>query len=147
MAQRCPQAKLIGTAMLKNWRLIFKNHATVELTCPDDGCYVPVLVWGLTPECERALDVYEGYRPDSGWLSGLGYYRKEYVKISIDGFVDEDGNKISRHLRKAMLYVMNPRPLALPSKHYFDVIAEGYKDFGFDMNVLRNALEDSRREA
>ena len=47
MANRCPTAKIVGTSMLKDWRLLFRGQhagavATVE---PFKGGNVPVLVW------------------------------------------------------------------------------------------------------
>jgi gamma-glutamylcyclotransferase (GGCT)/AIG2-like uncharacterized protein YtfP len=128
MAIRCPDAKIIGTATLKNWRLLFKVHATVEPTPPAWGYSVPVAVWELTPDCENSLDRYEGYRPD-----GSGYYMKKHIWVWI-------GNA----KRKAMMYVMNERPLQLPYRDYFDVIQTAYASLGFDMAVLDTALTESR---
>jgi hypothetical protein len=47
MEDRCPGAKVVGTAELKNYRLLFKgsltgSYLTVE---PEMGCSVPVGVW------------------------------------------------------------------------------------------------------
>jgi hypothetical protein len=57
MKYRCPTAKVVGTAMLENWRLIFNNVASVERS---KGDRVPVLVWEIQPLDEKALDAYEG---------------------------------------------------------------------------------------
>ena len=58
MADRCPGAIYLGNTMLKDWRLIFKSVATIE---KDLGKYVPVGVFQITIECEKALDIYEDY--------------------------------------------------------------------------------------
>lgn len=42
MAHRCPEAKVAGMAALKNWKLVFRIHATIE---PCEGRVVPVLIW------------------------------------------------------------------------------------------------------
>jgi hypothetical protein len=45
---------------------------------------------------------------------------------------------------KAMVYIMNEgRPPVQPSCYYYSVILEGYKDAGFDMDILRRAATKS----
>ena len=44
MAHRCPTAKVVGTAVMRNWRLFFCGAATVERY---RSGIVPVLVWEL----------------------------------------------------------------------------------------------------
>ena len=63
MKHRCPTAKIIGKGILGGYRLFFKGkkgsaYATIE---ENEGGRVPVLVWKLKPEDEKALDYYEGY--------------------------------------------------------------------------------------
>ena len=69
MAHRCPTAKVVGTSMLKNWRLLFDGPASIERKRKYE---VPVLIWELQPADERSLDRYEGYP---------NYYRKEMLEI------------------------------------------------------------------
>jgi hypothetical protein len=62
MAYRCPTAKVYGKGMLLDYQLLFKGrednaYATIE---PKRGSKVPVLVWELQPEDEKALDYYAG---------------------------------------------------------------------------------------
>lgn len=123
MARRCPTAEIIGTAMLRNWRLRFRGGrccavATIER---QNGGKVPVLVWQLQPSDEQALDGYEGWP----YL-----YRKEQLRITVNG------KRVS-----AMAYRMNDaaRPYHIPSDAYFDSIYEGYKDAGFDTDILFRA--------
>ena len=73
MRWRCPTARIIGTAELVGWRLLFKgsktgSYLTIE---PFAGSRVPIAVWDVTPEDELALDHYEGY-PSF-------YYKKELI--------------------------------------------------------------------
>ena len=43
-----------------------------------------------------------------------------------------------------MVYIMNEgRPLGSPSCYYYSVILEGYKNAGFDVDILRKAVSDS----
>lgn len=64
MAVRCPAAQVVGSAVLDGYELLFRGNrsgcgvATIE---PLPGSQVHGLLWKLTPECERSLDVYEGY--------------------------------------------------------------------------------------
>jgi len=126
MADRCPTAKVLGTSAMKGWRLLFKGAhagavATVELF---KGGSVPVLVWEITPADEAALDRYEGWP---------FLYRKEEVSVELDG-----------KSVQAMVYILNNgRLLGQPSCYYYSTILEGYKDAGFDTEVLRKATIDS----
>ena len=132
MAKRCPTAKVVGTSVLHSWRLLFRGGhgnavATVER---HKGGQVPVLVWEITPSDEEALDRYEGFP---------FLYRKEIINIKMDG-----------KPTKVMAYIMNTndsrfgyRPLNQPSAFYYSVIREGYKDAGFNVDVLRRAAKRS----
>ena len=59
MQWRCPDAVPIGTIMLRDWRLVFCDHATIE---PAPGSVVPGCLWNITGRCEEALRL-DGY----GW--------------------------------------------------------------------------------
>jgi len=128
MADRCPTAKVLGASVMEDWRLLFRGAregavATVE---PKEGGSVPVLVWEITPADEAALDRYEGWP---------FFYRKETVKVKLGG------KTIS-----AMVYIMNEgRPLGQPSCYYYAAILEGYRDAGFDVDILRQATIDSAK--
>ena len=126
MAHRCPGAKVIDTATLKDYRLVFRGgrHGAVATVEPCVGKSVPVLLWGITEANERSLDIYEGWPR---------LYRKVNVPITVDG-----------KQRTAMMYVMTDgHELGEPSPGYYSVIAHGYKDFGFDLAVLEQAVKDS----
>ena len=126
MAHRCPGAKVIDTATLKDYRLLFRGgrHGAVATVEPCDGKSVPVLLWGITEANERSLDIYEGWPR---------LYRKVNVPITVDG-----------KQRTAMMYVMTDgHELGEPSPGYYSVIAHGYKDFGFDLSILNQAVKDS----
>ena len=86
---------------------------------------MPVLLWKISPQNERALDRYEGWPH---------LYRKENLEVELEG------KKMS-----AMVYVMNDgRQAAMPSGFYYDVIAEGYRTAGMDEDVLKAALERTK---
>ena len=127
MAQRCPGAKVVDSTELKNYRLLFRGaHAAAVATVePMKGGSVPVLVWSITPADEAALDRYEGYP---------FLYRKETVKVRLNG-----------KSTAVMMYIMNEkgRPLDVPGCYYYSVILDGYKDAGFNTNILKKAVRDS----
>ena len=121
MAERCPKASYMGSAILKGWRLIFKSVATIK---KEVGREVPVGVFEISDQCEKALDVYEDYP-------------QLYDKHKLD--VNLNGNLVS-----TMTYIMVANyGIAPPSRKYFDVISEGYKDCGLDLHFLFEAKEHS----
>lgn len=121
MSQRCPGAKPIGTAVLNDWKLVFKVHATIE---PQKGSKVPVVVWELSDRDERRLDEYEGFP---------GYYHKQYLNV-----------QVGKRNVNAMVYIMNNvRRVEPPMTGYYEGIMDGYRHFGLDKRVLRKAHDDS----
>jgi len=83
---------------------------------------LPVVLWEITHDCLRALDRLEGYP--------TLYDRR---KINGDWLIyDMNGNKGA---------------LATPSSGYYDMIEQGYKDFGLDDWYLRAAAKDAELAA
>ena len=135
MRMRCPTARMIGTATLENYRLMFKGSKTGSYLNiePEEGCSVPVGVWEVSARDELALDRYEGYP--------TFYYKKE-LELPITGIVT---GKVRQ--RNAFVYIMHEdRQLGVPSNLYMRICMEGYSDFGFDYDVLWDAYEYSRQE-
>ena len=52
MAYRCPDAKVIGTAVIEDYALLFKGCATIEQR---EGKKVPVLIWEISPVTKKTL--------------------------------------------------------------------------------------------
>ena len=132
MSRRCPSASCAGRGFIKDHRLLFRlGVLTIE---PHKGSEVPVLVWQVTPDDEKALDSYEGW-PE--------FYRKENTVIEILSL--ETGEVTAA--ADAFVYVMNegfePAP---PTKQYWDICMEGYRRFGFDEEILKKALIDSLKD-
>ena len=63
MRWRCPDARIIGTAELEDWRLLFRGSKTGSYLTIEEaqGHRVPVAVWEVSPEDEEALDRYGYY--------------------------------------------------------------------------------------
>ena len=134
MKMRCPKARVIGTAEIRNFELLFKesktgSYLTVE---PKDVGIVPVAVWETTEADESALDRYEGFP--------IFYYKAEMtlpVKELTDG---------KTRNRKCYIYIMHEdRPVGVPSRYYVQTCIEGYRSFGFDTDILKQAVQNSRR--
>ena len=133
MALRCPTAKAIGTAIIKDYELLFKGSKTGAYLMiePKVGAEVPVAVWSVEPADEQRLDMYEGYP---------AFYYKAELDLPVRYF---SGKSV---VRKAFVYIMHEdRPLGLPSGSYVRTCLEGYRKFGFDESVLLSALENSRK--
>lgn len=124
MKFRCPTAKVIGIGEVKGYELLFKGSpygafATIE---PKEGAKVPVLIWEVGPEDENNLDRYEGYPK---------HYGKEILPVDTVNGVEN-----------VMVYIMTEgRNIGMPSEFYLDVIKEGYREAGFDIEILNASVE------
>ena len=127
MAHRCPDARVVGTAILYGWQLLFKGCATIE---PNPEKNTPVLVWEISERDEKGLDYYEGF-PSF-------YYKKE---LEVEVFPTEGGEPMTLN---AMVYIMDEKHIcSMPSPYYYKVLKEGYEAFHFPRHVLTQALSDS----
>ena len=126
MRYRCPNAKIKGTGILENWRLMFKgsltgSYATIE---EEAGQNVPVVYFTITKTDEDNLDYYEGYP--------IFYYKREVQIKTNKGYIE------------GMVYIMDEsRQYGLPSDRYYGVLSEAYKKFGFNDNILSEAIKYS----
>ncbi len=114
MRRRCPAAKPVGAATLKDHKLVFRHFADLA---PESGSTVSGALYEITPGCQRALDAYEG---------------KDYRQVTLSVETAEGP-------REAMAYVMGKGDLAPPDLEYFTTIARGYGDWKFDADALRKA--------
>ena len=129
MRFRCPTARVIGTAELDGWRLLFKEsrsgfYLTIE---QEEDSHVPVAVWEVSEADEARLDRFEGV-PNC-------YYKRELM-LDIKGI---KSGKTRR--RRVFVYIMHEeRPLGVPTKSYVMTCVQGYREFGFDLAALSDAL-------
>ena len=133
MARRCPNAKPVGTAAIPDYRLLFKGSGTgAYLTIePETGGKVPVGVWSVTTEDELALDYYEG--------APHFYYKTEMTLPVV--YLRMGAVKT----RTAFVYIMREeRDFGIPSASYVRTCLAGYRDFGFDRNLLAKAIQISK---
>lgn len=132
MSCRCPDARIIGTAMLEGWRLLFRGSKTGSYLTIEEkaGSKVPVAIWEISRDDELALDRYEGFPH---------FYYKRELTVTFTGIRT---NRLRR--RKAMVYIMHEdRPMGVPTQSYVRTCSEGYRTFGFDLRYLTQAIADS----
>ena len=122
MAYRCPDAKLVGKSEINGYELLFKgsqtgSYATIE---PYKDSTVPVLVWKISANDEKNLDMYEGFPT---------FYYKKNLKVTVNG-----------KTIRAMVYIMDEkRPIGIPTRHYYNILARAYQKFGFNCEILQDA--------
>lgn len=133
MALRCPSARPVGTGILHDLRLAFRggNKWGVLTVEPWEGKHVPVAAWEVTESDELELDRYEGYP---------SFYGKEDISLPI---TDMNGNETQ--MTETFLYVMaGSNPLGIPTDSYVDIVRDGYDDFGFDQQIIDEAIAYTR---
>ena len=132
MKMRCPGAKIVGTAVLKDYELLFKGSMTGSyLTIESkEGSEVPVAIWSVTEFDEARLDRYEGFP--------RFYYKKENILLNCHKI---GGGNIPIY---GFAYIMweNHR-LGIPTDHYMRICSDGYETFYFDKRYLIEAYERS----
>jgi len=132
MAYRCPAAEVVGPVVLNDYKLLFRGNYRgngVATIAPHKGRKVHGLLWRITPECEKSLDVYEGFPR---------LYDKQPVTVR-----DQNGQAVT-----VMAYVMTDlcREPAVPSNVYYNGILEGYRQNGLPTAALERAWEHSVKE-
>lgn len=135
MRRRCPNARVVGTAVLKDYELLFKGSKTGSYLTVEKkkGSIVPLGVWEVNEDDEFYLDRYEGYP--------TFYYKKE-IEIDVTGIIT---GKVRR--RNAFIYIMHEeRSIGIPSTQYVKTCIEGYDNFGFPIRPLIEACMKSYTE-
>ena len=130
MAKHCPTAKLIDSAVLKNYRLSFRGSKAGELATIEKakGGSVPALLWEISPQDEAALE---------RWFGVPGLYREATIKVRRDGAPVD-----------ALIYILNSgKPQNKPSAFYYSTLLEGYKAAGFDTTILKTVVQDGDPDA
>lgn len=124
MRRRCPNAKKVGSFLLKGYELEFRYYLTIK---KNKNAEVPLGIFEIDDKDELSLDRYEGYPT---------HYRKEYLEVELNG-----------KTIKALVYIMNEkiRGVMVPDTFYLRVCLEGYKDFGFDTSYLFKAYKEAEK--
>lgn len=125
MKMRCPKSEYIGTYILEGYELVFRGVADVQ---PSEDKSVTGALFKITPDCERSLDVYEGYP---------NLYTKKYhwqFHKDKDKFIDD----------RIMFYSMVDKQVVYPPfETYLNTIIGGYQDCGLSTDPLKAAVDFS----
>ena len=119
MAFRCPAAVPVEAVELEGWQLEFCGHATVQ---QNEHGRLQAGVWAISDECEANLDRFEGWPV---------YYRKQVITVR-----DEP----------TMMYIMNNAVPQTPTAGYLKCLAQGYTDWGLDLDLLWQAYERAEQQ-
>lgn len=128
MAFRCPDAQVIDTVRLENYRLVFRSNGGgkgVATILPEKGSYVDGVLWRISARDEQYLDRYEGFPL---------LYGKETVSVRTS-----DGKQIP-----VMAYTMNApyrNTPALPSWEYLNGIITGCWQHQIDSWPVLEAIQ------
>lgn len=117
MTARCPGARSLGKAVLKNHKLVFKHHADIERS---RGSEMECALWLISDSCEASLDILEGYP---------FYYNKKMVDADFNGTTV-----------RAMVYFMTDnQSYAPPAESYMNMMLEGYRAHDMDTKQIYKA--------
>ena len=143
MKNHCPQAKLVGTAQLKDWALktAGKDEEAWFTIERSQNHRVPAAIWTITEMDEKGLDSYEEW-PE--------LYRKEMITVNMKKLQKPSSGCCCMALEKkrdqyesveCLVYIMNEdmKP-AKPSKKYIRDCMMGYEMLGFDREILKEAV-------
>jgi len=125
MKHRCPKAKYQGKFELKGYELVFRGVADVQ---PNKDKSVLGGLYLITRDCEKALDVYEGYPT-------------LYTKVIHNDWYEKDGELFSK---KIMFYSMVDKDVVYPPfQGYLNTIIDGYKHCEIPTDKLKEAVDFS----
>ena len=118
MKRKCPDAELIGKAMLKDYALEF--HGAVSVI-PQKDTQVPVLIWKISEADEIRLDICKGIYE--------GIYQKETC-----------GTEVDDRIIFGIIYMNHSSQVSLPKISYIQKIIHGYEQNGMDVNYIQEAV-------
>jgi len=124
MVARCRNAEPLSKLYLAG-RLVFRGVADV-IGPEREGELIAGGLWRITPECEEALDQYEGV---NRYVPARGMYVKKYLTLRVNGEV-----------QKCLYYQMTSNGVMPPGEGYLNIIRQGYRDFGLNRDLLEEAV-------
>jgi gamma-glutamylcyclotransferase (GGCT)/AIG2-like uncharacterized protein YtfP len=117
MQQRCPGARVLGRATLRDHAMVFPRYSTlrgggVAGVVPTPGAVVEGVLYALSGDALLAMDGFEGTHD--------GHYSR-----SVQVVHDTAGNAL-----EAWVYLATPMPAAphAPTRHYRDTILRGAEE-------------------
>lgn len=125
MAVRCPQARVVGKAVLEGYELAFRRGVLTIL--PKEGGRVNGLLWRVNAWDELTLDRYEGYPH---------LYRKETLTVQT-----EQGPLAVTAYTMTAPYCERTQP---PTSTYLQTVLDGCRMAGFDPKAVLQAAARAR---
>ena len=124
MKQRCPDAKFIGTATLRDYLLVFRGVADLVRA---DGKQAQVAIWELSDACVESLNKYE---------SVPSRYKTRLIDLTLDG---QRVTAFTYVMQKAMKERGQQKPYAA----YEECLRKGYAESG----LPGTAIDEAKRRA
>ena len=123
MAWRCPQARPVGIAILKDYSFLINKIGAATIT-PKKDSEVQGILWRCTRICTTTLDIHEGV--------AQGIYRRHILRVET-----KQGEK------NALTYIANNRaPSRSPARGYLtDFVIKGGREFGLEPDYLEKLYE------
>ncbi len=124
-----PDAKILGYGYIHNYALEFvgyDGHAIATLT-KKHGAKTPVAVWEFPPELRFTIANYEPFP----YL---------YKRIPVTALVGKTKMRGEVYITKQKLRH------GIPSNEYLEVLRQGYREAGFDENLIDQALREQPKD-
>lgn len=120
MKDRCPDARHIGHAVLKNFRFELNHFANIV---SDDGAETHGVLWNISQKELKELDVDEGLHD---------HYNRIPVQV-----------KFGDKTLQAAAYIMDPgyHPPDSLNKKYLKLVIEGYKENDLPLEQIKQAIK------
>lgn len=134
MRYRCKDAELIGIGVLEGYELEFRHYASIK-EVPCTTIPAPVVIWSISEEDEKNLDVYEGV--------AHSLYFKKSVSVKLTVPITQPGSSEgAKESLEALVYIMTPDKYAskAPTEGYYQSIVEGYQANGIGLEPLLIAM-------
>ena len=125
MKGRCSDSHPVAKVKLKDYKLVFNRVADI---IESKGDVVYGAIYEVSDKDIKCLDRYEGYP-------------RLYTKINVT-VEDEFGE-----IYDAFVYVMVLKVRMEPSESYFNIIKQGFGDWGISEKTLRKAKNESKVES
>lgn len=125
MKKTCPGAELLGSGYVLNAKLLFRGKGHLNLVLGAGYGKVPVSIWNINEENEKALDEYEDY---------TSYYIKENILVLSDNGIEE-----------GIVYVMTDEYKDIkkaPEDFYVKRVLDGFREMSYDKKPMDDALEE-----
>ena len=126
MAVRCPQAGVVGKAVLEGYELAFRRGVLTIL--PKEGGRVNGLLWRINAWDELTLDRYEGYPH---------LYTKELLPVQ----TDSGSQTVVAYVMTAPYCERTQPPVAT----YLQTVLDGCRMAGFDPKAVLQAAAQARQ--